>query len=73
MSQEPALTIEQLAEALKIPESLLLSYRDKGMLPPAVEGDGSSLSDFRYLRSEIVRKLRENPDAMDAIRRAIQR
>lgn len=73
MSQEPALTIEQLAEVLKIPESLLLSYRDKDMLPPAVEGDDSSVSDCKYLRSEIVRKLREYPDAMDAIRRAIQR
>ena len=73
MSQEPTLTIEQLAEVLKIPETLLRSYRDKGMLPHTVEGNDSSVSDCKYLRSEVVRKLREYPDAMDAIRRAIQR
>lgn len=73
MPQEPALTIKQLAEVLKIPESLLHSYRDKGMLPPTVEGGDSSASDCKYLRSEVVRKLREYPDAMEAIRRAIQR
>ena len=73
MSREPALTIEQLAAVLKIPESLLRSYQDKNMLPPTVEGDDSSVSDCKYLRSEVVCKLREYPEAMEAIRRAIQR
>ena len=72
MSQEPALTIEQLAEVLKIPESLLRSYQDQGMLPQAVATENPDVSEPKYLRSDTVQALRKYPEAMDAIRRAIR-
>ena len=73
MSQEPALTIEQLAGVLKIPESLLRSYQDQGMLPQAVATENPDASEPKYLRSDTVQALRKYPEAMDAIRRAIRR
>ena len=73
MSQEPPLTTTQLAEALKIPESLVLSFRDQGLLPPTTTSTGAGPSEPpRYLRSEVVRSLRQYPEAMTAIRQAMR-
>ena len=73
MSQEPPLTTTQLAEALKIPESLVLSFRDQGLLPPtAITSDADADEPPRYLRSEVVRSLRQYPEAMNAIRQAMR-
>ncbi|MBC19191.1 MAG: hypothetical protein CMJ74_02875 [Planctomycetaceae bacterium] len=73
MPQETPLTTKQLAEVLKVPESLILSFRDQGLLPPAanVQPDGAD-DPPRYIRSEVVRALRQNPESMDAIRRAMR-
>ena len=72
MSQEPPLTIEQLAAVLKIPETLILSYRDQGLLPPAVDTQTTDTCGPRYVRSEVVQSLRQHPEAMDAIRQAMR-
>ena len=72
MSQEPLLTTEQLAEALKIPETLILSFRDQGLLPPVAASPEAGPSESRYMRSEVVRSLRQHPEAMDAIRQAMR-
>ena len=73
MSQEPPMTTKQLAEALKIPESLVLSFRDQGLLPPTTTSVDADLGEPpRYLRSEVVRSLRQHPEAMTAIRQAMR-
>ena len=72
MSNEPLLTTEQLAEALKIPETLVLSFRDQGLLPPVAESPETESSEPGYRRSEVVRSLRQHPEAMDAIRQAMR-
>ena len=72
MPQESPLTTKQLAEVLKVPESLILSFRDQGLLPPATATPVGNANDARYLRSEVVRTLRRHPEAMDAIRRAMR-
>ena len=72
MSQEPLLTTEQLAEALKIPETLIRSFRDQGLLPPVATSPEADSSEPRYMRSEVVRSLRQHPEAMDAIRQAMR-
>ena len=75
MSQEPPMTTKQLAEALKIPESLVLSFRDQGLLPPtttSADADADVGEPPRYLRSEVVRSLRQYPEAMTAIRKAMR-
>ena len=73
MPEELPLTTTQLAEALKIPESLVLSFRDQGLLPPtAITPDADSDEPPRYLRSEVVRSLRQYPEAMNAIRQAMR-
>ncbi|MEK6270758.1 MAG: helix-turn-helix domain-containing protein [Planctomycetales bacterium] len=72
MSQEPLLTTEQLAEALKIPETLILSFRDQGLLPPVAASPEADSSEPRYMRSDVVRSLRQHPEAMDAIRQAMR-
>ena len=73
MSEESPLTIKQLAEVLKVPETLILSFREQGLLPSALEDSpGEENNPDRYLRSEVVRALRQNPEAMDAVRRAMR-
>ena len=73
MSQETPLTTAQLAKALKIPESLVLSFRDRGILPTtATFPDADPSEPPRYLRSEVVRSLRQYPEAMNAIRKAMR-
>ena len=73
MSEELPLTTTQWAEALKIPESLVLSFRDQGLLPPtAITPDADPDEPPRYLRSEVVRSLRQYPEAMNAIRQAMR-
>ena len=72
MPQEPLLSTKQLAEVLKVPESLILSFRDQGLLPPALVTPAADANNTRYLRSEVVRTLRQHPEAMDSIRRAMR-
>ena len=72
MPQETPLTTAQLANVLKIPEALVLSFRDQGLFPPAIESADEASDTPRYNRSEVVQGLRQYPEAMDAIRRAMR-
>jgi hypothetical protein len=72
MPQEPLLTTEQLAEVLKVPETLVLSFLDQGLLPTAKDTKTTDSSEPKFFRSEVVRALRQYPEAMDAIRQAMR-
>jgi hypothetical protein len=69
MTDELLLTIEQLACVLKIPEQLMASCRQQGILPPSADDPEQPV---RYRRSEVVRALRKHPEIMDEIRRAMR-
>ncbi len=72
MPQEPLLTTEQLAEVLKVPETLVLSFLDQGLLPTAKDTKTTDSCEPKFFRSEVVRVLRQYPEAMDAIRQAMR-
>lgn len=69
MTDELLLTIEQLARVLKIPEQLMVSCRQQGILPLPADGHEQPAL---YRRSEVVRALRKHPEIMDEIRKAMR-
>ena len=69
MTAETLLTIEQLALALKVPEKMVQAWRQQGILPQAANNPEQPP---RYLRTEVVQALRQEPDIMAGIRTAMR-
>jgi len=70
MSDEPSLTVEQLATVLRVPVDMVREWQQQGILPLSTD-DGSDGK--HYCRRDVVRALREYPQIMADIKSAMRR
>ena len=70
MSREHRLTVDQLAEVLRVPVDMVRQWRQQGILPPAAD-DGHEAA--MYDRREVVAALRNHPKIMAEIKSAMRR
>jgi len=68
MSNDPLLSIEELATVLRVPVEMALEWEQQSILP--VETDAGD-SPKRYRQRSVVVALREYPEIMDAVKQAM--
>ena len=68
MSDEPFLTLQQLANVLRVPEIMVSKWESDGILPTA---DVSADEAARYRQRDVVVELRKHPEIMQAVKAAM--
>ncbi|REJ67876.1 MAG: hypothetical protein DWQ31_09890 [Planctomycetota bacterium] len=69
MSADPLLTIEDLAAVLKVAPEMAREWESEGLLP--VEEDADTASGRKYRQRRVVVALRERPEIMAEIKKAM--
>ena len=69
MSDQPLLTIEQLAAVLRVPVEMTRQWETDGLLPVEDVPDGAAAC---YRQLAVVSELRKHPEVMDAIKSAMR-
>ncbi len=69
MSNDPLLTIEELAAVLRVPVEMAHSWEPLGFLP--VEEDANEDDGKKYRQRNVVLALRDQPEIMTAVKNAM--